>query len=297
MKDGIHLDFDERLYHNGPPCSEDNGHKFAFDDDGRFVCSHCGEEESISKSGLWDLYGRTPRHYRFAPPKEHMPHLDFGKALHLAVLEPELFETKAVQGPVDRRGNKWKDALGAIEDGQILLISDNYDDCYTVQSEAWKHPVVKKLATETSIFEASAFWHHERTGLQCRCRPDLVVPKMKLMVDLKTTADASAWNWARTAGNLGYHVQEGMYTEGWNKAGGDPTEAFIFVVIEQKAPFCTAVYELPPHAAEEGRMVMERALDRYKECLESNKWPGYPERVVELDIPKFSYRESEPPEL
>ena len=272
MKPGIYPDTDEATYH--------------------------GDKDSISKSGLWTLHSKTPAHYRFAPPREREPQLDFGKAVHMAVLQPELASKKLMQGPPDRRGNKWRDAYyRAKETGALLLPEETYNEVFIIQEAAAKHPVIMKLNGSKTLYEPSAYWTEKRTGIQCRCRPDIYAPDLTLIADLKTTADASAWNWARTAGNLGYHVQEAIYTEGWQNAGGGDVEGFIFICIESKAPFCTVVYELEPSAVTEGHAVFQRALDTYKVCLANNIWPGYRTTVQPLDIPHFSYRETDSPHI
>ena len=117
------------------------------------------------------------------------------------------------------------------------------------------------------------------------------------MADLKSTGDASHWNWSRTAANMGYHVQEAAYTEGWGLAGGDPVDAFVFICVETDAPFCTVVYEMDPAAVAEGSAVFHLALQRYKECLGKDEWPGYSTSVVPIDIPSYSYRETDSPQV
>lgn len=272
IADGIYLDLDEEAYH--------------------------ADKGTISKTGLWTLHSKTPAHFRFAPPREHEPVLDFGKALHLAVLQPELAATKLIQGPKDRRGNKWKDALaGAIEAKGVLLPEDRYNEVMLIQETAHRHPVIKKLISVETVCEASAFWTDKRTGVRLRCRPDIYAPPIEIMADLKSTADASAWNWARTAANLGYHVQEPLYTEGWQAAGGGAVNGFVFICIEAKAPFCTVVYELEPSAAAEGQAAFETAVDKYKVCLDADEWPGYPIEVQSLDIPHYSYKETDSPHI
>lgn len=264
-----------------------------------------GEEEyhadkgSISKSGLWTFHSKTPAHFKGAPKREHEPQLDFGNAVHLAVLEPERAAKDLIEGPADRRGNKWKDALEEVEarPGAVMLPAALYRDVMDIQKAVVKHPVISQFHRPGTLFEASAFWHDKETGLQCRCRPDIYAPHIKVIGDLKTTADASQWNWSRTAGNLGYHVQEGMYSEGWQKAGGGDVDGFVFICIESKPPYLPVVYEFDPSASAEGVAVFHKALAAYKVCLESDVWPGYPTEVVQTDIPKFSYRETDSPQL
>lgn len=276
VKDGIYPEMGEIEYHSDP--------------------------FSISKSGLWTFHSKTPAHFKYAPPREREPQLDFGNAVHLAVLEPGRVAKDLIRGPDDRRGNKWKDALAELEDNPaaVLVPGPMYEEVMQIAEAAHKHPVIRKLIdgpAETTKFEASAFWHDKETGLQCRCRPDVYAGHIKIIGDLKTTADASQWNWSRTAANLGYHVQEAMYSEGWEAAGGGEVEGFVFICIESKAPFLPVVYEFEPSAATEGQQVFHKALAAYKVCLENDEWPGYPTEVIPQDIPQFSYRETDSPNL
>jgi len=268
MREGIIQQLDEEAYHADP--------------------------DSISKSGLWTMISKTPAHFRYAPARGREPQLDVGSATHLAILQPELAATRVVKGPPDRRGNRWKDALAETPDNAYLLPAGDYDGVMIMADQVRKHPVVQRLTSGTTLFEASGFWTDERTGIRMRCRPDSVAPEMEIMGDLKTTADASAWNWSRTAGNLGYHMQEHIYSTGWPLSGGCNINAFVFIVVEAKAPYCTVVYELDPSAVTEGRALFEKALDLYKKCMETDEWPGYPTDVVQTDIPNFAYRETEP---
>ena len=271
MDNGIHLDLPEEEY------NADTG--------------------SISKTGLWTLINRTPAHYRYAPIRARKPALDKGSAVHLCILEPNLAAERVILGPKDRRGNKWKEAIEAAPDNAYVLPQGDYDDVMSMAEVVRQHPIIKKLNSTTIMYESSAFWTDEKTGLQVRCRPDAFAPDVAIMADLKSTGDASHWNWSRTAANMGYHVQEAAYTEGWGLAGGDPVDAFVFICVETDAPFCTVVYEMDPAAVAEGSAVFHLALQRYKECLGKDEWPGYSTSVVPIDIPSYSYRETDSPQV
>ena len=156
------------------------------------------DPHSISKTGLFKLYDKTPAHYKFAPDFEYKATMEFGKAVHLAILEPHLTK-RIIRGPADRRGNKWKDAMEAAASipGSIVLPSDNYDEVFLIQKAAREHPIIKQIADSETIYEASAFWTDTETGLQCRCRPDVYIPERTTIADLKTTLNANGFKWAR----------------------------------------------------------------------------------------------------
>lgn len=257
-----------------------------------------GDPGSTSKSFLWKMHKWTPAHAIGEDAWKPKPHMDMGTALHLALLEPHKAADLIIKGPIDRRGKKWTEAREAADENPdaVLVTEGDYDAIWKVQEIAARHPIIKQINAVTCHYEASAFFTHEPTGLQVRCRPDTVVPSMELMIDLKTTGEARPWRWARTAGDLGYHCQEAVYTQGWTAAGGCDISGFLFMVIEQNSPHCVATYELEPSAALEGAAVFDKTMALYAKCKASEIWPGYSEEVQALDIPPFEYRETDKPE-
>ena len=249
---------------------------------------------AISKSGLWTLYTQTPAHYHFGSI-EKTNAMDLGTAAHIAILEPHRFEALVLKGPEDRRGNKWKDIVEeALADGKLPLTSGDYDKVLCMRDSAQLLPDLRRLTDGKQIREASGFWVDTETELECRCRPDLYHPGLEIAADLKITADASPSFWERNAANLGYHLQEAMYSEGWELSGGGKVDGFIFINIENEPPHAAAIYEFVPAAIGEGQAIMRKALEMYRQCKEADTWPGYPAGVQQRDIPRWAYRETTP---
>ena len=112
------------------------------------------------------------------------------------------------------------------------------------------------------------------------------------MADLKTTADASAFTWAKRAADMGYHAQEAWYSDGWEAAGGGEVDGFVFIAIESDFPHLAAAYELTPRRWRKGRLAMRKALATYKDCRDAGIVPRLPGAVQELDIPAWAYKET-----
>ncbi len=245
-----------------------------------------------SKSYLWRLYTGTPAHAEYGET-DTTPAMDLGTAVHLAALEPDKFETDVERGPDDRRGNKWTDAVEAgAAYGRLVLTAGDYDKARRMGDAARTLAIVRQLSDTQLLREPSAFWTDPETGLACRCRPDLYSPAFELMADLKTTADAAPFTFARRAADLGYHAQEAWYTDGWQAAGGGAVDGFVFVVVESDHPHLAAAYELTPAAVEEGRLAMRKAVLDYRACHAAGTYPGYPAEVQELDLPAWAYKET-----
>jgi hypothetical protein len=244
---------------------------------------------AISKSGLWTLHTKTPAHYKFGETK-HSAAFDLGTASHTAILEPEKLGSSILRGPADRRGSKWSEAQAMAEmEGRLLLTSSDYDAVLHIRDAAHKNPLVRKLTASAQV-ERSAFWMDSETGQLCRVRPDCYSPSLRIMADVKTTADASPTKWRRSVADFGYHMQEAMYSEGWEAAGGGDVDGFVFIVIEKDAPHVVSIFELDRNAAVQGYELYRTALTRYAECVAADHWPGYSDKVMCLDLPAWAYR-------
>ncbi len=258
-----------------------------------------------SKSSLWTLYNRSPYHARYGE-REPTTRMDFGTAVHAAVLEPDTFHTRVSRGPDDRRGNKWKDAQAEAGE-RLLLPSHEYDRVQRIADILHRNDMVRRL-TRGAMIERSAFWTDAETGVKMRCRPDLYNPGMKVIADLKTCADARQFKFQKDVAEYGYFLQEPVYTEGWQAAGGGAVDGFVFLVVEPEEPFAFGIYELEPSAVEEGYAAYRQALTTYAECAKREAdvraqyassgyndmdmlirdcWPSYAGGVI--DIPGYGY--------
>ncbi|HUQ93846.1 MAG TPA: PD-(D/E)XK nuclease-like domain-containing protein [Bryobacteraceae bacterium] len=251
----------------------------------------------ISKTGLWTIYTKTPAHFRYGIRAESNA-TDLGQATHLAVLEPEKFQSQVIRGPADRRGNKWADAqANATNSRRLLLTASDYDKALTIGEAVRANPLLEKILDGTKAkIEHTAVWEDKLTGTLCRCRPDTIREDMNLMLDVKTARDASPRGFQKAIAEYGYHVQEALYTQGWQYAGGKPIDAVIFLVYETEPPFLHALYELPPSAVAEGHAIARHTIDLYAECLKTGTWPGYSQEVTELALPRWAHKLTPAPE-
>jgi hypothetical protein len=250
----------------------------------------------ISKSGLWTIHETTPAHYKWPKPREPKPHFDVGDAIHKAILEPEKFEAEFVRGPDDRRGNKWKDQLEiCTATGKTLLTSSDFDSALAVRDAVHADAWINSIVTQGErMVEASGYWIDPETGVLCRCRPDLYRRDLKIILDVKSTRDASPKDFAKSCVNYGYHSQEAFYTDGWRHCG-EEVDAFVFLAFEKESPYAKAVYELPPSIVEEGRAIIRQSLDLYGDCVKRDEWPAYGDGVQELTFPRWAYTKIEAP--
>lgn len=244
---------------------------------------------AVSKSVL-DKMARSPLHaraYLDGMRDEPTPAMLFGTALHAAVLEPVAFANEYAVFDGDRRTRAGKDAYEAIlSSGATVISRGDYDAIRAMALSIRQHPVAGKLFAE-GVAEHSVFWDDADTGLACKCRPDWWTPSSALIVDLKTTEDASPEAFARSVMNYRYHVQAAHYMT------GAQAERFLFVAVEKKAPYAVAVYELDEDALNLGHTLRERDLHTYSLCQASRVWPGYSTEVETLSLPEWAFPKTE----
>lgn len=241
-----------------------------------------------------EMVGRAPSVYRqwldgyeAADANEA---LVFGSALHCAVLEPARFTSEyAVRpdfGDCRRRDNRAaRDAWEAHHAGAAIITSDSASLITTMCGVLREHPIAGPLLLGEC--EVTARWIDDRTGLQCQCRADAWHQSDRILVDLKTTVDASPVAFARSVANYGYHRQEAWYRDGFAECGERP-EHFVFVAIEKSPPHLVGVYTLDESAVEIGRIRNRANLSRMAECVRTGVYPGLAPRVLKLELPKWA---------
>jgi len=130
------------------------------------------------------------------------------------------------------------------------------------------------------------FWIDPETEVLCKCRPDWLIPGA--IVDVKSTEDASAEAFMRSAYNWQYHLQAAFYMDGMAAAWDEQPEAFMFLAHEKTAPWASAYYFADGEMIEAGRVEYRKALRLYADCLSSDKWPGYAATLQPLGLPRWA---------
>jgi hypothetical protein len=248
--------------------------------------------EGLNNSYLWRLISKTPAHAQV--DFEQTEAMTLGSAVHLAVLQPELAAEKVIQGPKDRRGKAWKEALEEADaGGAILLVEKDFHTCMTMRDKVWQNPALASiLGGSGAIYEQAAFFEYR--GIRCKMKLDCA---KDVLIDLKTSADASPRGFSQSVATYGYHQQDASYTHGWNKAAGTNIDTFLFLVIEKSLPFAPAIYELDAPARAEGWASYNAAIDLHLECQEKQHFHGYAAEKVLLSLPPYAFKHTDPREI
>lgn len=218
-------------------------------------------------------------------PIEDNANLAFGRAQHCHTLEGmDAFFKEFVVIPKISKTTKegkavWKEAEEA-NPGKSIITADDFQTIQEITDAVMNHKFASTILAQ-GISEQTVIWQDEATGIWCKCRPDRIPTNgAGVLVDLKTTSDASEYGFGRSVSSYGYARQAAMYLDGANAASGNDFDAFIFVAVEKEFPYRVETYLLDAEYIQWGRSDYRRLLNVELECREKGAWPNYQSDVL-----------------
>ena len=250
---------------------------------------------AISKSHL-DQVARSPLHYwaRYLDPNrvtiEPTPAMAIGSAVHTHVLELDQWDSRYAMAPesIDRRTKMGKaewEVFTTAATGRTVLSRADAELVMRMGNAVYGHPAAAMLLNMPGKAETTHMWTDAATGLECKCRPDWLTDDGSLIIDLKTTEDASPKGFEKSIANWRYHVQAAWYLNGIEQATGKRPDQFIFICVEKKAPFAVAVYAADAEMIQIGGEAAARDLDVLATCKAAGAWPGYSDQIETINLP------------
>lgn len=256
--------------------------------------------DGISRSQLWKI-AESPEKFIWAQehPEEATPALLFGQAAHKMMLEPQTWKDEYAVAPlVDRRTKDGKQAwLDFLEEcgDKTVIGAEDFETICDMATTAWANPFIMKLLEGPK--EEPISWTDELTGELCKARMDCVaeVGDKTVIVDYKTTADASTDAFMRSAVKYGYDFQAAMYIDGYKAVTGKDC-LFVFIAQEKTPPYAFNILQADDVFIRRGRDIFRQLLGTYHDCKKTGNWWGYlgPYNMVNnLALPAWLAKEVE----
>ena len=243
---------------------------------------------AISSSAVKTVATKSVAHWKYGQ-RQHKAAFDMGTAVHTLVLEPHNAHTVWC-GPETRRGKEWKERKAeADESGCILLPEAEYAQARDMAEAVRANKEAAALLGGDLVCEASVFGHDEASGLDLRCRPDGWRKDIDMLVDLKTTIDASPAGFAKQVANFGYHMQDYFYRRVMALEGVE-IDRFAFIAVEKEPPYATGVYELDWASLEEGEAAVKAALEQIKHAQTTGNFSTGNEGLQTIQIPRWAFQ-------
>lgn len=248
----------------------------------------------ISKSHLDKIASSSPRHYWHhylnpdREPEEPTPAKVLGSAVHSIILEPDLFTSQFVANPgIERRSNAGKAEYAAFlaeNQGKTILTDEQMQQCLAVRDAVHLHPVASGLL-QGGKAEQSFYAVDPEFGELIKCRTDYLAGD--IIVDVKTTDDASPTGFGKSAANYRYPLQVAWYHDVLDAAFGEHPQHWVFLAVEKEPPYAIGIYFALAEDVQRARLAGRRDLARIVEHRRSGQWPDYGIEALPLSLPTW----------
>jgi hypothetical protein len=240
--------------------------------------------------------------------------MDFGKAVHCALLEPELFNDQFCLVPMDApkkltktqeeafekfpkldkptaaqvKANahaksviEWWDKFDKTAHDKVILSPDDFTKIEQIKKRCYANDAVKEAMDTFEKEKTVIFGNHE-----FKARLDLVDVKNGVVIDVKTTRDASPYAFVKQLLSLRYHIQMLHYCKAVNA-----TTAYVIAIESDTAE--VALYDITDIVFSPATVAMyeksietARIVKDLKECP-----PKFELSIVNLKMPEWAERE------
>lgn len=230
------------------------------------------KEKGLSFSAL-KAFLQSPRHfYRYKTETEETQAMREGTMFHMAVLEPEKFNSKywvlddaekcEEIGGAKPRSTKaykeWKAEQIAANEGRELISKDNYD--LFIKMSDYLHECSASAWILNGLINREKSFEFEKDGFKITGKID--GEGKDYLMDLKKVADASFKKVKWVIQDMRYDMQGAIYSSAANKKN-------YYLVFIDKAINVTVV-KVSPETLQLGYEAFEFSLTEFKRCMEED---------------------------
>ena len=165
--------------------------------------------------------------------------------------------------------------------GKTILTRGEYEQAALMAMAVLRNADANALLQDCLV-EHSIYFTHEKTGIQCKARPDAWAGA--LVIDLKTSASANHRDFQKSVFKYGYDIQAAIIKMGLASINTS-LEKFVFLAVEKEPPYAIGIYVLDEEVIDYATNKLGNLLLKYSECLQENKWPCYP--LQSILLPKW----------
>lgn len=212
-----------------------------------------------------------------------------GTALHMAILEPKLFQESFVIKPkfsgkgARTHEDDWYDTLPY---GAVVLKQEEYNDLQEMINSVLSHQDACNILKNGSA-EQSGYFRHQESGIKSRIRPDFLHLQNMAFLDVKSTTDVRSAEFKKSIWKYRYDLQLAMYAYGIQQITGKPVEYTLILAVEKKAPFECALYLCDEALMAKGLEDYTTAMQRLRQCIDENMFDSYQKKIEPISLPDW----------
>jgi len=181
-------------------------------------------------------------------PSKPSPAFLVGGYFHTCILEPDKLEKFKIVKSSSRNTKAYKDVAG----GELCLLQHEVDTIELMRQKVMDNDICKDLITLGDI-EYEKPMIEEMFSNMWKGKADIVNHDEKLVIDLKTTADISKFNWS--ASKYNYDSQAYIYSKLFGYE-------FLFIVID-KSTHQIGLFDCSPDFYRRGEDKVRKASEAY----------------------------------
>ncbi len=217
------------------------------------------------------------------------PEQRLGSAAHHWLLErPTFWEKYALWEGATRRGKTW-DAWIEQNVGKESITPEGFDEVQQISKGVGRHPTAERLRRTPGHAEVVLVWK-DPAGVLCKARCDKLIPaSTNIVLDIKTTMDASTTAFSRSIERYRYDTQAAMYERGARVLGMENVR-FVLLPIESSPPYAARTLDLGPRTRKNAADILNGWLLRYAACEKAGDWPGYDDGIESIDISEWALK-------
>lgn len=246
------------------------------------------------------------------------PCFSFGNAVELYLIDKAGFKknvaiakdsewlAEALEGNPDSKNPRllksYQDNKKAFEtlNANKYIIRDTGDESFeTIKLLAERCMQNEWISTLLSNIEYqnSLYWIDKGTGLQMKTRPDVAQLKNNVIINIKTTLDASPEKFVKDLVNHDYPLQACIEIAGVEATGLMPfVDKYFWLVLEKNPPYDAVLYQFDD---DDRKLVTEDyhyQLSKIKRAVDENRYPGYGERadnrfgIITAKLPSWYFK-------
>jgi len=231
------------------------------------------DRPGLSASALKAMHTGGPRlffHRCMTGEADPSPAMMLGTQVHLAVLEPDVFDAEFWTFAGDRRSREFK--LEQSRRGGTCLKPADYSKIMGIRRAVREHETARMMV-DTSEHEVPRYVRMH--GHTCKAKADMLAPDW--VGDLKTTRrpDPRGFSWEML--DLGYDIQSAWYMDVFQ------VDTFFFVVASNSEPYHAWVkrVERGDEIYSDGRRKYMDAIAQIESCFRDGDFRNWYEKATQ----------------
>ena len=241
--------------------------------------------EPVRYSRLRLIGQLSPAHYA-ADSVEQTACMEQGSAVDAMIFgsKPVTFYPGAV-----RRGKEWDSfKLDHPDSEWIVLSRSQYDESRAIAASV----TANKRAMRVLQGERQKEIYWKFCNRDCVSHLDVLGHNNAWVTELKVSQTSNPARFRWHALKMGYHCQLAFYDDAVTFSTGKSPKAHFIVCVESTLPHVVTTFRVARRAINQGKRTNRLWMERLLQCESADKWPGYSQSIVELDVQEDELEES-----